>query len=120
MDCPVFMMFCFRAKQGFDMMFEPFDLPFSAPRRQRNQMLEQQMTQYINRLTFYCLKYPYQWYNFFDFWLDDDRVARQNPNNNDKSNNPVTPSSTTERQRTLNSNQNSDNRTQPDENVKES
>lgn len=76
MDCPVYMMFCFKAQNGYDMMFEPFDLPFKCSRKQRNQRLEQQMRQYVARITFYCLRYPQQWYNFFDFWLDDAQVKR--------------------------------------------
>ena len=81
MDCPVYMMFCFKANKGankgFEMMFDTFEQPFQCPRKQRQQMLQQQITRYVERLSFYCLKYPYQWYNFFDFWLDDADVQRE-------------------------------------------
>ncbi len=90
MDCPVHMMFCFKANKdienstnkSFEMVFDSFEQPFQCSRKQRQQMLQQQITRYVERLSFYCLKYPYQWYNFFDFWLDDDDVQRQQPKTN--------------------------------------
>ena len=79
------MMFCFKTAQAYEVIFDPFDRPFECKRKERQQMLEQQITKYVERLSFYSLKYPYQWYNFFDFWLDDDDVQREhnaNPTKN--------------------------------------
>lgn len=76
MDCPVYMMFCFKQKAGFEVILEPFERPFSASRKGRAELLKQQISNYVARLTHYCLLYPYQWYNFFDFWLSDDEVQR--------------------------------------------
>jgi predicted LPLAT superfamily acyltransferase len=89
MDCPVYMMFCFKNDQKtrpFEVIFEAFDRPFTFSRKNRQQMLEIQMTKYVERLSFYSLKYPYQWYNFFDFWHHDDEVTRLNPADKRKEN----------------------------------
>ncbi|MFT4928005.1 MAG: putative LPLAT superfamily acyltransferase [Phenylobacterium sp.] len=76
MDCPVYMMFCMKESQGFKVIFDEFEHPFKGPRKQRQQMLLQNIGCYVKQLEHYCLKYPYQWFNFFDFWLDDEQVKR--------------------------------------------
>lgn len=76
MDCPVYLMFCFKQAKRFEVIFEPFEKPFKCARKAREQMLQQQISHYVARLTHYCMKYPYQWFNFFDFWLSDDQVQR--------------------------------------------
>jgi predicted LPLAT superfamily acyltransferase len=29
------------------------------------------METYVHRLEAYCLRAPYQWFNFYDYWLED-------------------------------------------------
>ncbi len=38
------------------------------PRKTRQQDLERMVKLYADRLEKQCLEFPYQWYNFFDFW----------------------------------------------------
>lgn len=76
MECPVYLMFCLKNKNKFDVIFETFEQPFKCARKDRNRMLQQQINHYVARLTHYCMMYPYQWFNFFDFWLSDTQVER--------------------------------------------
>ena len=37
-------------------------------RRERSKVLAERIHAYASRLEHYCLRYPYQWFNFYDFW----------------------------------------------------
>lgn len=43
----------------------------SLPRTGREEVLSGLLTRYAARLEDYCLEHPYQWFNFFDYWGDD-------------------------------------------------
>ena len=72
LKAPVYLLFGLRddsKKEGhFDLYFEHFSEQIKLPRGQREQALQEVVTQYAKRLQFYTLKAPLQWYNFFDFW----------------------------------------------------
>jgi len=69
---PVYLMFALRDEQRkeghFDLYFERFSEQILLPRGKREQALQDVVTQYAQRLQFYTLKAPLQWYNFFNFW----------------------------------------------------
>ncbi|GLS83169.1 glycosyltransferase family 2 protein [Paraferrimonas haliotis] len=65
---PVYTMFGFANNDRYDIFFEPFEQHPSLPRGQRQQALQQLVAKYAQRLEHYALRYPLQWYNFFDFW----------------------------------------------------
>jgi predicted LPLAT superfamily acyltransferase len=71
LDCPVYLFFCLREGERYKIYFEPFAERIVLPRRERQERLESYLQQYARRLEAHCLKAPYQWFNFFDFWRLD-------------------------------------------------
>ncbi|MFC0309030.1 glycosyltransferase [Gallibacterium trehalosifermentans] len=68
---PVFLLFALRnpAQEGrFDIYIEPFAKNIQLPRQQREQAIVPYIQHYVERLTYYCLKSPLEWFNFFNFW----------------------------------------------------
>jgi predicted LPLAT superfamily acyltransferase len=47
----------------FEVLFD-----FSTPGLNRQQAIEQALSQYVARLEYFCQRYPYNWFNFYDFW----------------------------------------------------
>ncbi len=70
MECPVFFMACIKDSSSgrYRTYIEPFAQPKKVSRKERKAYFTELMTRYTERLTYYCLREPYQWYNFFDFW----------------------------------------------------
>jgi predicted LPLAT superfamily acyltransferase len=68
MGCPVYLMFCLREGDGHTVYFEPFADRIELPRRNRTEFLAELAARYAQRLEYYCLRSPMQFYNFFDFW----------------------------------------------------
>ncbi len=67
--CPVYLTFGFLESNGnYHCVCEPLADPLSLPRGQREQALAAVVTQYAARLEHFAKKYPYNWFNFFDFW----------------------------------------------------
>lgn len=73
MECPVYLMFCLKQEGRYHVYFEHFADHIKLPRKSRGAHLQPVIQRYANRLEYYCLKEPLQWFNFYDFW--------QNPNN---------------------------------------
>lgn len=68
LDCPVYLLFCLREGDAYRIYFEPFAERIELPRHERQQHLQEYIQQYAQRLEAHCLKAPYQWFNFYDFW----------------------------------------------------
>ena len=68
MGCPVYLMFCLREGDGHTVYFEHFADRIELPRRNRAEFLAGLAARYAQRLEYYCLRSPMQFYNFFDFW----------------------------------------------------
>ena len=72
LKAPVYTLFGLRdetKKQAhFNIYFEPFCEQIKLPRGQREEGLQAVVQQYAQRLQFYTMKNPLQWYNFFNFW----------------------------------------------------
>ncbi len=66
--CPVLLIFCLKHEGRYRLFFEPFADATELPRRERGRIIEQWVGRYAARLEDFCLRYPYQWFNFFDFW----------------------------------------------------
>lgn len=71
LDCPVFLFFCLREKDGYRIYLEPFAERITLPRRERQRYLQDYIQQYACRLEAKCMQVPEQWFNFFDFWQSD-------------------------------------------------
>lgn len=60
----------YRGGRRYDIHFELlFD--FSQPDLDRREAATQALAQYVARLEHYCRTYPYNWFNFYDFWRSD-------------------------------------------------
>lgn len=70
LECPVYFLFCLRApKQSrYHLYLDLVTEQLTLPRRQRQQALQKILDQYVAQMETLCIRYPYQWFNFFDFW----------------------------------------------------
>ena len=68
LKCPVYLMFALKKCQQIEIYCELFADPLSLPRSDRVAGLQKAVDQYAQRLSHYCLKSPYDWFNFYDFW----------------------------------------------------
>ncbi|OUL56469.1 acyltransferase [Pseudoalteromonas ulvae] len=76
LDCPVYLLFCLKHKNRYRVIFELFAEQLTLPRKTRQAALQSVIQRYADRLAFFSLQAPYQWFNFFDFWQKDDCVSR--------------------------------------------
>lgn len=68
LDCPVYLLFCIKEKNTYNVYLEKFAETLKLPRKNRKEELTKKIQQYADRLAFYCKKAPLQWFNFFNFW----------------------------------------------------
>lgn len=68
LQCPVYLMFCLKQGDGYNLLFEPFAEQLQLPRKQREQMLTHIVQRYATELEQVACRYPLQWFNFYDFW----------------------------------------------------
>ncbi|WP_411992578.1 glycosyltransferase family 2 protein [Agarivorans sp. DSG3-1] len=70
--CPVFSLFCMQQDSGrYRLYFEKISDNLGAVRAERKQRIEQASKDYASRLETLAIRYPLQWFNFFDFWCPD-------------------------------------------------
>jgi len=68
LKCPVLTVFCLKRRGKYVIYFDPFSDGLKLPRKQREQVLQETIQRYANRLQAYCLQEPLQWFNFYPFW----------------------------------------------------
>ncbi|GLQ48316.1 acyltransferase [Dyella lipolytica] len=71
-------MLCFGVYRGgrrYALSFESFAERVDIPREARNQALDGVLSHYAQRLEHYARLEPYNWFNFYDFWQQDDHRA---------------------------------------------
>ena len=74
LDCPVYMLFCSRtAKDHWLLSFEKLTDRIVLSRPGRLNDIENYAGLYAKRLETECRRAPFQWYNFFDFWKNEDK-----------------------------------------------
>ena len=77
LDVPVFLVFgLYEGRRRYRLVFEPLTLPppDQSGRTARRQQLNQWVALYAQRLEHHAKQYPYNWFNFYDFW-NPGRVA---------------------------------------------
>ncbi|WP_158972360.1 family 2 glycosyl transferase [Paraglaciecola sp. L3A3] len=87
MECPVYFMTCLKNSESgrYQTYIEDFAQPTKVKRKERKQYFQSLMEKYTQRLGHYCLKEPYQWNNFFDFWrANETNNSNQSEKNKDK------------------------------------
>lgn len=70
LEVETYFMLCLKNNRDqFKIIYEPFAkaIDLSKPNRQAN--LNYYVQNYSNYLMKYCCDYPYQWFNFYDFWI---------------------------------------------------
>ncbi|MEH6626331.1 MAG: lipid A biosynthesis acyltransferase [Motiliproteus sp.] len=77
LKCPVYLMFCLKAKSKYHIYLERFSGRIEFSRKLREQAINTAVQQYAERLEYYCIKAPLQWFNFFPYWRDSVEVPAQ-------------------------------------------
>ena len=75
MKVPVYFMFGLRSRLSIfnpkqNVYIEKCHTDFDCPRSDREARIVQCCGEFVARLEKFCILYPYQWYNFFDFWRE--------------------------------------------------
>ncbi|WP_394173853.1 LpxL/LpxP family acyltransferase [Thalassotalea litorea] len=76
MEVPIFWLFCLKDKAKYRVIFEPVGQSLPMNRKNRARIIENLVREYARRLAYYACLYPYQWYNFYSFWQQDEDVSR--------------------------------------------
>jgi predicted LPLAT superfamily acyltransferase len=74
LECPLYMMFSMRSGECHEVRFELLREQVELPRKDREQALAALAADYARRLEFHCLRTPFQWFNFYDFWDSPDAL----------------------------------------------
>ncbi|MGC3833927.1 acyltransferase [Moritella viscosa] len=77
LECPVYYLFCLKDGDKYRLIFEHVSDKLKFARKTRQADIGELINQYAQRLEYFCLLYPYQWFNFFDFWQEDHKVERK-------------------------------------------
>lgn len=73
LECPILLTHCVRIEaQTYKLMMEEFSEGVELPRSNRQAHLKDHMGRYASELEDLCRQYPYQWFNFHDFWSHPD------------------------------------------------
>lgn len=70
LECPVYLLYCYRGDDGYHMGLEQFAEQIELPRADRDRVLAGYARRYADALEKQLLKAPLQWFNFFDFWSE--------------------------------------------------
>ncbi|TCM63217.1 putative LPLAT superfamily acyltransferase [Acinetobacter calcoaceticus] len=65
---PVLAVFCYRVQHNFHVQIHKITDQFNAPRADRLRSMQRFMQCYVQLMEGYCLRAPYQWFNFYHFW----------------------------------------------------
>jgi len=69
LDCPILMALCLRTgERTYRTVLRPLREAGRIPRSERDKRAQELLEQYVGLLETYCMRFPYEWFNFFDFW----------------------------------------------------
>lgn len=68
LKAPVYMMLCMKVGPKYHVIFEKLADRITLPRKKRTDAITSYLSVYVAFLERFCKKYPYQWFNFFNFW----------------------------------------------------
>lgn len=68
LKAPILAVFCYRSAQYFDVHIHYLAERLQFPRATRLQSMHSVTREYVALLEQHCIRAPYQWFNFFDFW----------------------------------------------------
>ena len=68
---PVLAVFCYRVADQFEVHIHTIAEQLNFPRKTRMQAIQNITRQYVSLLEQHCIRAPYQWFNFYNFWNKD-------------------------------------------------
>ncbi|MDV4313641.1 acyltransferase [Acinetobacter indicus] len=68
LKAPVLAVFCYRVDTHFEVHIHQVAEQLNWPRKERLQAMQQTTRQYVQLLEQHCIRAPYQWFNFYNFW----------------------------------------------------
>ncbi len=69
LGCPLLTSMCVRTGDGrYEAVVEVLSEGEKVPRRERQQRARELLERYVSTLEEYCRAWPYQWFNFYDYW----------------------------------------------------
>lgn len=73
LECPVLLTYCVRVDdRRYQVNMETFSDEIKLSRDSRDREIKQYAQDYALKMEHVCRMYPYQWYNFYDFWSQSD------------------------------------------------
>lgn len=78
---PTYFVFGLRTKIAtinpkYNIFVEKSKIDFNCARADRDKRINELCDEFIGKLEKYCIKFPYQWYNFYNFWKLNEEVAK--------------------------------------------
>ena len=61
-------------KNKYEIHIEKLSEAVKLPRPERDVYVKEATQKYIDRIEYYLKKYPYNWFNFYDFWHDEKTI----------------------------------------------
>jgi predicted LPLAT superfamily acyltransferase len=77
LECPVYTAFAVKEDKIYHIYLEPFSERIVLSRKNRQSEITDLACKYAQVLERYAIKYPTQWFNFFDFWKQHNRVKKR-------------------------------------------
>ena len=71
LEVPVYCLFSLKQHNNCLIRFEMFEQKVVIPRKHRQLAIRQYAQNFASRLERECFNFPFQWYNFYDFWAVD-------------------------------------------------
>jgi len=65
---PVLAVFCYRVADSFEVHIHAIAEKLNFPRKSRIEAMQNTTRQYVALLEQHCIRAPYQWFNFYNFW----------------------------------------------------
>ncbi len=72
LKAPVLAVFCYRMQQNVEVHIHAIAEQLNFPRKTRLHSMQQVTANYVALLEQHCIRAPYQWFNFYQFWQQGD------------------------------------------------
>ncbi len=76
LQVPTFTLVAAKHKDKYDFYLHQLVMPENNSREMREENIDGLLQQYLYYLTHYTVKYPMQWYNFYGFWQDNEKMSK--------------------------------------------
>lgn len=81
LKAPIYYLFGLRTKNAalnpkYNIFVEKSEVDLNCPREKREEKLDELCGEFVGKLEKYCAKFPYQWYNFYNFWKLNEEFAK--------------------------------------------